>query len=131
MSEFFAIKCHGFLVRTMHRSGSPSEKQSFNGFVECSPLETKCVVDEAQAEEAARRIGVQFAVGMMEFRYTDERRAEQTVPGVDIGFGRTNRTKVNVAGGTFLASSATTYGQAAELCKHLGRWVACGDRCRQ
>jgi hypothetical protein len=95
MSEFFPIKRHRFLVRTKHRSASPSEKPSFNGLVECGPLETKCVVDEAQAEDAARRIDVQLAVGMMEFRDTDERRAEQTVPGADIGLARTDQTEVN------------------------------------
>jgi hypothetical protein len=131
MSKFFPIKRHRFLVRTKHRSGSPSEKQSFNGLDECGPLETKCVVDEAQAKDAARRIDVQLAVGVMGFRDTDERRAEQTVPGADIGLARTDRTEVDIARGTFLPGPAMAYGQPAELCKHFGRWVAWGSRCRQ
>ena len=124
MSKFFPIKRHRFLVRTKNRSGSPSEKQSFNGLDDCVPLETKCVVDKAEPEDAARRIDVQLAVGMMEFRDTDERRVEQTVPGADIGLARTDRTEVDIARGTFLPGPAMTYGQLAEPCKHFGRWVA-------
>ncbi len=131
MSKFFSIKRYRFLVRTQHRSGSSSEKHSFDGLGERGPLETESVVDEAQAEDATRRIDVQLAVGMMVFRDTDERRAEQAVPEVDIGLGRTNRTEVNIARGTFLTCPTVTYSQPAELCEHFGCWMAWGSRCRR
>ena len=124
MSEFLSVKRHGFLVRTKHRSGSPPKKQPFNGLVECGSLEAKCVVDVAEVVDTARGIDVQLAVAMMDFRNTDERRAEETVPGADIWLARTNLTEVNIARGTLLPGPAMTYGQPAELCKHFGRWMA-------